>query len=181
MLFRGFLWFLLALFLAYALYRVAVLVMKKYGSGSSGSQPIDSFQANPTVSTPAPALITERVNAQEQRGPVAPGGPNSPNQAEPPRAPVERLPEERANDTMDQMNSEVPIKDNLRHPERMFNAGVPHEGTKRGVESGIAGETKGAPGGAEGKFSPEFAQNGGEFMAGIFANDMVKGDNFAEI
>ena len=175
MIFRSFLWILLALFLAYALYRVGVLLMKKYGS-----QPADSFQAKPIISTPAPALITERVNAQEPRGPVAPGGPNPPNQESLPQMPVERLPEERANDTMEQMNSEVPIKDNLRHPERMFNAGVPNDGTKRGVESGIAGETKGAPS-PSGKFSPDFAQNGGEFMAGIFANDMVKGDNFAEI
>jgi hypothetical protein len=180
MLFRSFLWFLLFVFLAYALYRVIVLVMRKYNLNLFGTS--DSFQGKQIASTPAPAVTTEVAPIQEPRGPVSPAGPNPPSAAPPPpQQPVVRLPEERANDTMDQVNSEVPIKDNLRHPERMFNAGGEHSGTKRGVESGIAGDTKGAPAGPAGKFSPDFAQNGGEFMNGIFANDMVKGDNFAEI
>jgi len=176
MLFRSFLWFLLFLFLAYVLYRIIVLVMRKYNLSING------FQGKQITSTPAPAISAEVAPAQEPRGPVSPAGPNPPNSAPPPqREPVVRLPEERANDTMEQMNSEVPIKDNLRHPERMFNAGGDHSGTARGVESGIAGDTRAAPAGPAGKFSPDFAQNGGEFMTGIFANDMVKGDNFAEI
>ena len=176
MLFRSFLWFLLFVFLAYALYRVVVLVMRKYNLN------LDGFQGKQIASTPAPAITTDVAPPAPPRGPVSPAGPNPPSAApvaQPP--PVMRLPEERANDTMDQVNSEVPIKDNLRHPERMFNAGGDHSGTARGVESGIAGDTRAAPGGAAGKFSPDFAQNGGEFMNGIFANDMVKGDNFAEI
>jgi hypothetical protein len=174
MLFRSFLWILLALFLAYALYRVGVLLMKKYGSSTSGSKPADSFQAKPIVSTPAPTLITERVNAQEPRGPVAPGGPNPPNQEAPPQIPVERLPEERANDTMDQMNSEVPIKDNLRHPELSFGPGVEPNGPRPGT--GASSATVAAP---LSTFSPDYAQNGGSFMGSVFANDLQPGDDFA--
>ena len=172
MLIRSVLWVLLFVFLAYALYRVAVLFMKKYNMNFFDTS--DNFQAKPIASVPAPVITMERVNAPEIRGATTPAGPNPPNVAAPPEQPRERLPEETPLDTMDQVNSTVPIKDNLRHPERMFNAGGAHDGTKRGVDSGIAGDTKG-------KFSPDFAQNGGEFMTGIFANDMVKGDNFAEI
>jgi len=63
----------------------------------------------------------------------------------------------------------------------MFNSGVDHTGTKRAVESGISGNTTEAPA-PVGKFSPDFAQNGGEFMTGIFANDLTKGGgNYSEI
>jgi len=172
--FRTGLWIVLFAFLSYALFRVSTLLFKKYYSA-------DSFQAKQMVSTPAPALVVNSAPPMEPKGPVAPAGPNPPNAAPPPDQMRAKLPEEKPMDTMDQVNSEVPIKDNLRHPERMFNAGGDHSGTKRGVESGIAGDTQGAPGGAAGKFSPDFAQNGGEFMSGIFANDMVQGDNFAEI
>lgn len=181
MYFRSFLWVLLFAFLGYALYRVSVLLMKKYRQPSQPQPVLDNFQGKQVASTPAPALVRDTAPLQEPQGPVSPAGPNPPNAAAPSQRQAERLPEERANDTMDQVNSEVPMKENLRHPERMFNAGGAHDGTKRGTESGIAGDTKGAPAGPAGKFSPDFAQNGGEFMTGIFANDMVKGDNFAEI
>jgi hypothetical protein len=177
--FRIVLWALLAVFLGYALYRVCGLFMKKYFL--TGVQ-VDTFQGKPNAYTPAPVRVNESPPVVEQRGPVTPGGPNPPNTAVPTETSKESLlPEERANDPMEQLNSSVPIKDNLRHPERMFNAGGDHSGTKRALEAGIAGDTRGAPE-PVGKFSPEFAQNGGEFMTGIFANDFTKnGGNYSEI
>lgn len=178
--FKSVLWILLALFLAYALYRVFVLLMKKYNTPMVQAN-IDSFQAKQNVSTPAPSLVRETAAIVEQRGPVMPAGPNSPNTSVAPQKPVEILPEERANDTAEQFNSTVPMKEDLRHPERMFNAAGDHSGTMRAVEAGVAGDTTGAPA-PVGKFSPDFAQNGGEFMTGIFANDLTKGGgNYSEI
>lgn len=178
--FKSVLWLLLALFLAYALYRVVVLLFKKYNTPNVQGN-MDTFQGKQNVSTPAPSVVRETASVVEERGPVAPAGPNSPNTASPPQKPVEILPEERANDTAEQFNSTVPMKEDLRHPERMFNAGGDHSGTRRAVEAGVAGDTTGAPA-PVGKFSPDFAQNGGEFMTGIFANDLTKGGgNFSEI
>ena len=178
--FRTVLWALLAAFLGYALYKVSVLLMKKYYPTGVQASP-DTFQGKQFASTPAPTIINQNAPVVEQRGPVAPAGPNPPNSAPPPQNGPEILPEERANDPMDQVNSTVPIKDNLRHPERMFNAGGDHSGTQRAAEAGIAGDTTGAPSSA-GKFSPDFAQNGGEFMTGIFANDLTKGGgNYSEL
>jgi hypothetical protein len=178
--FRAVLWVLLVLFLSYAVYRVSVLLMKKYYNPSA-TNPMDTFQGRQIASTPAPSLVKETSPPMEPSGPVMPAGPNPPNAAAEPNRPAEILPQESANDPMDQVNSTVPIKDNLRHPERMFNAGGDRSGTQRAVEAGIAGDTTGAPA-PVGKFSPDFAQNGGEFMTGIFANDLTKGGgNYSEI
>lgn len=177
--FRSLLWIVLVLFLAYSLYKVSVLFMKKYyTTGATGL--LDNFRGN---SIPAPSILKENISLPptESVGLATPAGPNPPNVAAPLNKPVEILPEERANDPMDQVNSTVPLKENVRHPERMFNAGGEHSGTHRAVEAGVAGETTGAPA-PVGKFSPDFAQNGGEFMTGIFANDLTKGGgNYSEI
>ena len=177
--FRVLLWILLAIFLVYAVYRIYVLYMKKYYTPSLKNS-VDDFQEKQIKSTPAPTFVNESAPPMESRGAVMPSGPNPPNTAAPPNKSAEMLPEERANDPMDQVNSTVPIKDNLRHPERMFNAGGDHSGTKRAVEAGIAGDTTGAPA-PVGKFSPDFAQNGGEFMSGIFANDLTGDSNYSEV
>jgi hypothetical protein len=179
--FRTLLWAVLALFLAYAAYRVSILLMKKYYSPNVTGVS-DNFQGKQIASTPAPSLVKETAPSMEPTGPHTPAGPNPPNAAAAPNRPAEILPQESANDPMDQVNSTVPIKDNLRHPERMFNAGGDHSGTRRAVEAGIAGDTTGAPA-PVGKFSPDFAQNGGEFMTGIFANDLTTGGggNYSEI
>lgn len=172
---RGVLWALLAIVLVYVLYKLLPLINKKYNLKLPF---LDAFQARPS---PAPTAVTEHVATPSPQMIVSPAGPNPPNVTTPPsQVSMRMLPEERPNDEMAPMNSEVPIKDNLRHPERMFNAGPDHNGTKQAVESGVAGDTKGAPS-PSGKFSPDFAQNGGEFMSGIFANDMTVGDSYAEI
>ena len=76
------------------------------------------------------------------------------------------------------VNSETPIRDNLRHPENSFGPGVENNGTRMSVESGVASNT--VRGGVS-NFSPEFAQNGGEFMEGISASDAFMTDNYSSI
>jgi hypothetical protein len=70
-----------------------------------------------------------------------------------------------------QMESE--FGDNLRHPEQMVEM-APPMGTMRVPASGLGGDERGpvAVGGNRPvNYSPELAQNGGEFMSGIFAFD----------
>jgi hypothetical protein len=60
--------------------------------------------------------------------------------------------------------------DNLRHPEQTIEV-APPLGTSRIVPSGLGSE-KSAPGGNRPTdYTPEMAQNGGEFMSGILAFD----------
>ena len=66
----------------------------------------------------------------------------------------------------------------MRHPERSFGPGVDNTGTKRSVNSGTASDSVNS---AVSSFSPEFAQNGGNFMEGISANDMGAGSEYALI
>jgi hypothetical protein len=79
---------------------------------------------------------------------------------------------------MDDTNSATPLRDNMRHPENSFGPGVPNTGTQISLDSGISSKTVNS---GISQFSPEFAQNGGEFMAGIEASDSFGGDNYAMI
>ena len=64
------------------------------------------------------------------------------------------------------------MPERLRHPERMFQPGP--DNSTRGIAeaSGIASASASQAGHAMQAFTPEFAQNGGEFMQGIMANDI---------
>ncbi len=97
---------------------------------------------------------------------VAPAGPNPPNAAPPKK--VTFAPEEKPNDPFDETEGETPLRDSLRHPERSFGPGVENTETRIAPLSGVASEESGPN---SSLFSPEFAQNGGEFMKGILAND----------
>jgi len=158
--------------IGYILYKVVPLVINKYYVPKSA----EKFQNRPApVSAPAPSI---GLVLPELPRVVSPGGPNPPNVAPPPPlpAPLERkIPDERASDPMAETNAEVPMKDNMRHPERMFAPAIANKGTQQGVEAGTAGES------SVGKFTNDSLQNGGEFMKGVFAHDMVSsGENFAE-
>ena len=123
----------------------------------------------PIVSAPTPSPLEERVVSQS--GPSAPNARSTPTDVAPPE-------NVRPSDTMDEVNSETPIRDNLRHPENSFGPGVENNGTRLSVESGVASNT--VRGGVS-NFSPEFAQNGGEFMEGISASDAFMTDNYSSI
>jgi len=145
---------------------VAQLALRKYTNKTISWESFQSKQSAPTtfVSPPEPPRV------------VAPSGPNPPNASGPPE---KRLPETTmANDPTAEVNSETPIKDNLRHPENSFGPGVENNGTRLSVESGVASNS--VKGGTS-NFSPEFAQNGGEFMEGISASDAFSSDNYASI
>lgn len=161
--------------IVYILYKVVPLIINKYYSTST----VEQFQK----SKPAPVVSRGVFPPAEPPRVVSPGGPNPPNAATPRQVPEikNRVPDENASDPLAETNTEVPMKDNLRQPERMFSAPPPNTGTKQGVQSGISGDTVNSPSPA-GKFGSDFAQNGGEFMSGIFANDLsTSKNNFAEI
>jgi hypothetical protein len=151
---------------------VAQLALRSY---TNKTVSWETFQAAPKqqVSAPAPPSYVPPVEVERT---VAPSGPNPPNaQGEPPK----RLPETTAaNDPLAEVNSETPIHDNLRHPENSFGPGVENNSTRLSVGGGLASNS--VQGGVS-NFSPEFAQNGGEFMQGISASDAFNTDSYATI
>jgi hypothetical protein len=154
--------FVLALVIIALLYLGMVLV-KSYkprwfdGFSSEKKIPSSLAAAPPTFVAPPPP---PRV--------VAPSGPAAPA-AEAPHAAPTRPPAEKANDPYDEVQGKIPIEDNLRHPENSFGPGLQNRGTFLSEASGVASKNGD---GAAVTFSPEFAQNGGEFMNGIFANTL---------
>ena len=128
------------------------------------------------TSAPVPGVATT-IQAPPVEPPrvVAPSGPNPPSADSPAKeitSPEKTFP----NDPMDDVNSATPLKDSMRHPENSFGPGVPNTGTQISLDAGISSKTVNS---GISQFSPEFAQNGGEFMEGISANDGLGGDNFA--
>jgi hypothetical protein len=156
--------------IGYIVYKVGPLIISKYYSSGT----IEQFQK----STPSPVVSRGVFPPAEAHRVISPGGPNPPNAAAPKKTTEvkNKVPDENANDPLAETNTEVPMKDNLRQPERMFSAPPPNKGTKQGIESGISGDTTNSAT-PSGKFSPDFAQNGGEFMNGIFANDLTSSGN----
>ena len=129
--------------------------------------PKEGFQSLNT-SAPAPVLQHQPVIYPARN--VVPGGSSTPNQA--PDYSEERMTSpEVANDPYAPNEESAAIPERLRHPERMFQPGP--DNSTRGIAeaSGIASASAGQAGNALQTFTPEFAQNGGEFMQGIMAND----------
>ncbi len=76
------------------------------------------------------------------------------------------------------VHSSSDFGDNLRHPEQMIEM-APPLGTSRIMPAGLGSENT-APGGNQpSQFTPEMAQNGGEFMSGISAFDGTDGGGIA--
>lgn len=157
---------------------VVYLLLKSYKPSWFG---FDSF-----ASTPAAAPPVELHARVEPSHIISPAGPSPPNVAPSPAAPEERqVPEEReppdvtARDPLDDPNSSNDLQDNLRHPERMFSPGVKPADVDRSVMSGVASSRSLTSSQALQTFAPEMAQNGGEFMQGIAANDTMSDTEFA--
>jgi hypothetical protein len=155
---------------------VAHLLIQSYSNETLSWEPFKqqpihgdvSKDVNPVPSLPIPSLPERNIT---------PSGPSPPN-AQSSSNNVDLVENVRPSDTMDDVNSETPIRDNLRHPENSFGPGVENNGTRMSVESGVASNT--VRGGVS-NFSPEFAQNGGEFMEGISASDAFMTDNYSSI
>jgi hypothetical protein len=122
-----------------------------------------------TFSVPSPTPEISDSMAPPPRI-VTPGGPSPPNQRAPKRNAPTVLPPERPSDPLDNIEGPVPIEDTVTHPENSFGPGTRNTGAHIGDASGVASRDTVN---AMQTFSPEFAQNGGEFMNGISANSMA--------
>ncbi len=84
---------------------------------------------------------------------------------------VEYPPPEASDPLEGPVNSESEFGDNLRHPEQVIEM-APPMGTVRIANSGLGSDELPSLGGHQSvQYAPEMAQNGGEFMSGIFAFD----------
>ena len=109
---------------------------------------------------------------------VVSAGPSSPNQA-PPQNEIRMTSPEVAMDPYMQNEESASIPERLRHPERMYKP-APNNDTRSIAEaSGVASESANQAANALQSFTPEFAQNGGEFMQGIFANDTTEPNGYS--
>jgi hypothetical protein len=164
---------LIALALAVVAF-VVYLLLKSYKPSWFG---FDSFS-----STPAAAPSLELQARVEPPRTVSPAGPNPPNVAPQPPTPEEERqppPDVTARDPLDDPNSSGDLQDNLRHPERSFSPGLKPTDVDRSVMSGVASSRSMTSSQALQTFAPEMAQNGGEFMQGIAANDTMSDTEFA--
>lgn len=123
----------------------------------------------------APVIMAEKPAGPERT--VQPGGPTTPNARPPPMIP-RVSPDAAPLDPYDNQNSAAPIEDTMRYPERSFGPGTVNDGTNRATAAGQASTAVSA---AVSTFSPEFAQNGGSVMGGVFANDLTDGNNYGEV
>jgi len=159
---------------------VAHLLLKSYLNKSLSWE---SFQSPPVPirqsqnSIPSPAAVVRQEVSEEPLRVVSSAGPNPPN-AETPSARPSPPEKTKPLDPYQEVNSETPIRDNLRHPENSFGPGVQNSGTAISTNAGIASDSV-KPGASQ--FSPEFAQNGGDFMNGIGAHDAFGSDSYATI
>lgn len=135
-------------------------------------KPILNMSSQPV---PSPAPPVRQVPVQEENRIVSPGGPGAPN-AMIPEVKATISPEAAPMDPYEDMNMEAPIRDSMRHPELSFGPGIDNKGTKKGPASGTM-HTRALS--SESPFSPEFAQNGGQFMGEVTANDLSHDDTYA--
>lgn len=131
-----------------------------------------------TFIAPAP-IVTQPIPEPERI--ISPGGPNSPNQLPPPTHDTnERLPGPEDSDPLDDSYGSSDVKDNMRYPERLFGKAPKPVNTTIAVASGNASTLTSGVNSALQTFSPDFAQNGGEFIpGGIFANDTLDDSNYS--
>lgn len=141
---------------------LAAILFVAYLRVSGFYQPTDSFVSQIIPEMPAPASSREPPQPQAQ-----------------PKIQQRRLPEPQDSDPYDDTRGDSDIKDNLRHPERLFGPTSAPDDTDTAVSSGVASSVTNS---SFTNFSPEFAQNGGEFIpGGIFANDTFEDKNFSAI
>lgn len=100
-------------------------------------------------------------------------GPASPNQQAPPDESRVAMPEV-AMDPYAPNEESASIPERLRHPDRMFRPAPDNNTVEIAEASGIASASANQAANALQAFAPEMAQNGGEFMNGIFANDAME-------
>lgn len=111
---------------------------------------------------------------------VSSGGPATP--ATRPTGAPRVVPEEQPNDPSYEGYESSDIPERLRHPEKMFGPGVIGDDTEIAAASGVASSAVQATERAFTTFSPEYAQNGGQFMdGGITAFDGDVPNSYSEL
>jgi len=128
----------------------------------------------PSQPTPSPAPPMGKPAVEEEHT-ISPGGPGAPN-ARAEESSATMSPEVMPTDPFHDSNMEAPIKDSMRHPELSFGPGMDNSGIKKAVASGVMSKNTLS---SESPFSPEFAQNGGQFMDAVTANDLSHDDTYA--
>lgn len=119
----------------------------------------------------APAPIIEAPTPIISPSVLSSGGPNTPNIRVPNVITKQNdIYDFVPNDPQDELYSSQDIKDNLRHPERLFGPGIVNSGTTRLLNGGVASNRMLNTPQAIQPFNNELVQNGGLFGK-IGAND----------
>lgn len=156
---------------------IALVVFAIYSWYSTRMTPegfdINSQQYQKAELYHAPQPVAERA--------VIPGGPNTPNQLASPSMPPIIMKEEVPYDPLAETHESSEIPERLRHPERMFSPGLVNEDTQTAVAAGTASYSSQVTQDARQVFGPEFAQNGGNFMDGVMANDTTLKNEYSSV
>jgi hypothetical protein len=98
-----------------------------------------------------------------------------------PPMPLKNIPENTIPVVMasDPMQAPSEETQELRHPERLYEPAIKSKNTQIAVDSGVANPHVNTTAEALQVFSPEMAQNGGEFMEGVFPLDSTSDSSFA--
>jgi hypothetical protein len=161
---------LIALGIAIVLYVTWIFVTASYPN---------LFDKKDTFISPSMAPPVEQEIPIEPPRVVAPSGPASPNAAPSASQEATLSPEVKGSDPFQEEHPSSNLKDDLRHPERLFSAGVRNIDTSLGPASGASSMETQVSGQALQMFAPENAMNGGFFMGGIAANDTTSNAEFA--
>ena len=160
---------------------VAVLLAAILYGGYLYFQSQRKYVIEESFEQPAPAPLMTLPIPEPPRT-VSPGGPNSPSVAPPEDEMPVRLPGPEESDPYDETYGSSNMKDNLRFPERLFGPAPKPNKTELAVSAGVASPEQQVVSQAIQTFSPDFAQNGGEFLeGGIFANDTNEQPNYSAI
>ena len=106
------------------------------------------------------------------------GGPSTPSQA-PIIREIVYQPEEGPRDPQDEGYESSEMPERLRYPERSFRPAPDNTETDMAMSSGIAGQPDPSQITQAQMYNAEMAENGGEIMPGIFANDTMTPTNFS--
>ena len=121
---------------------------------------------------------TPALPVTEGYEPTVPGGPSTPSQA-PPLREVIYQPEEGPRDPNAEHYESSDMPERLRHPERSFRPAPGNTETDMAMAAGIAGKPDPSQLQQAQMFNLEMAQNGGEIMPSIFANDTMAPTNYS--
>jgi len=108
---------------------------------------------------------------------VVPSGPNVPSQLPPPTMPPVIIQEERPFDPQEQNHESAEIPEKLRYPERLYSPGLNNE--EFNTAAAMAGAANKVTTQANQVFGPDLAQNGGNFMGEVLANDASMKTNYS--